>query len=250
MIDFHSHMLPGIDDGAQDVNTSLQMLTLCQNSGVSTVLMTPHCHPMSQEHVDIFLRKRDESFKALSSAIKRDKKEFPKILPAAEIRIYNGLHKYSGLEKLCIDGTNYILLEMPYEVWRDYAFEEIYQISRLGFRPLIAHLDRFMDQEHFFGEIYSLGSLIQMNASAFLDKTQRKKMLKFFETGHLHVLGSDTHNLTTRSPNVAAAYDIIIKKFGKEYSDYIDYAGNAILNNEDVYPTKFNRMSITRKLFI
>ena len=178
MIDFHSHILPGIDDGAQDVETSLKMLTACQNSGVSTVLLTPHCHPISQEHVDNFLEKRDIAQEALSSAIKREKIELPTILPAAEVRIYDGFHRYKNINKLCITGTNYILLEMPYDIWRDYAFEEIYQITRLGLRPLMAHLDRFLDQEHLFHEFYSLGALVQINASAFISPRERKKMIK------------------------------------------------------------------------
>lgn len=250
MIDFHSHMLPGIDDGAQDVETSLEMLTLCQNSGVSTVLMTPHCHPRSQEHIDKFIENRDNAYKILSSAIKNEKKEFPRIIPASEIRIYDGLSRYKGLEKLCISGTNYILLEMPYEVWRDYAFEEIYKVVRLGFRPIMAHLDRFLDQEHFFREIYALGPLVQINASAFLERAQRKKMLKFFETGHLQVLGSDTHNLKDRAPNVASAYDIIVKKFGKEYANYIDYAGDTILKNQEVSLSSFPKMTSIKKMLI
>jgi len=250
MIDFHSHMLPGIDDGAQDVNTSLQMLTLCQDSGVSTVLMTPHCHPRSQAHVDNFTEKRDDAFRVLTASIEKEKKTFPNIVPAAEIRIYDGFHKYKGIEKLCIKDTNYILLEMPYEVWKDYAFEEIYQITRLGFRPLMAHLDRFLDQEHLFHEIFALDVAVQMNTSAFLGKATRRKMLKFFETGHLQVIGSDTHDLFERKPNVAEAYNIIANKFGKEYAGYIDYAGQAILNNETVYPPKFSKMSAFKKMMI
>lgn len=250
MIDFHSHILPKIDDGAQDIETSLKMLTVAKDAGVKTMLATPHCHPMSQEKVDRFIKKRDEAFESLSNAIRTQNLELPKIVPAAEIRIYNGFHKLSGIDKLCIDGTNYILLEMPYEVWKDYAFEEIYQIIRLGFRPIIAHLDRFLDQEKSFGEIFSLDTAIQINSSAFIEPTARKKMLKLFETGHIQVLGSDAHNLADRSPDVHMAYNIIGKKFGKEYVDYIIASENAILENKDVYPSNFPKMSTFKKMFI
>ncbi len=248
MIDFHSHMLPGIDDGAQDVETSLKMLSVSKENGVDTVLLTPHCHPRSQEHIDAFLERRDSAFKTLSSEIK--KQEFPKILPASEIRIYADFHKYKRLEELCISGTNYILLEMPYELWKDYAFEEIYQLTRLGFKPIMAHLDRFLDQQKHFREIFSLGSLVQMNTSAFLETATRKKMAKFFETGHIHVLGSDTHNLDDRPPDMAEAYDVIARKFGTEYTDYINYAGESILKNKDVRPSNFAKMNPIKKLFI
>ena len=247
MIDFHSHILPGVDDGSKDIDTSLKMLSVSKENGVDTVLLTPHCHPRSQEHIDAFLERRDNAFKALSSTIGED---LPKIVPASEIRIYQDFHKYSRLDELCIKDTNYILLEMPYELWKDYAFEEIYQLTRLGFKPIMAHLDRFLDQEKHFREIFSLGSLVQMNTSAFLENATRKKMPKFFEEGHIHVIGSDTHDLYERKPDMKAAYDIISKRFGTEYTDYIDYTGKSILQNKDVRPSHFEKMSLIKKMFI
>lgn len=250
MIDFHSHILPGIDDGARDVETSLKMLSVCRDTGIETVLMTPHCHPMSQEKVDSFIENRDDAFELLSSTLKKQKSKFPKIIPASEVRIYNGLHKLSGIDKLCIKDTNYILLEMPYEVWKDYAFEEIYHLTRLGFRPIMAHLDRFLDQEKYFGEFFSLDVQVQINSSAFIESGIRKKMIKLFEHGHIQVLGSDTHNLSNRTPNVETAYNIIEKKFGKEYVDYINASGNSILKNADVKPSGFQKMGAFKKVFI
>jgi len=248
MIDFHSHILPGVDDGSRDVDTSLKMLSISKEGGVDTVVLTPHCHPRSQEHIDAFLEGRDSAFKTLSVAI--NDKEFPKLVPASEIRIYQDLHKYNGLERLCISGTSYILLEMPYEIWKDYAFEEIYQLTRLGFKPIMAHLDRFLDQEKHFREIFSLGALVQMNTSAFLESATRKKMAGFFETGHIHVIGSDAHDLFERKPDMADAYNVISKKFGTEYTDYINLAGESILNNKDVHPSSFPKMNFMKKLFI
>lgn len=247
MIDFHSHILPAIDDGSKDVETSLKMLDISRQNGVDAVVLTPHCHPRSQEHIDKFLQRRDNAFKMLSSLVTE---ELPQLIPASEIRIYQDFHKYKRLDELCISGTNYILLEMPYELWKDYAFEEIYQLTRLGFKPIMAHLDRFLDQEKHFREIFSLGSLVQMNTSAFLEPATRKKMAKFFETGHIHVIGSDTHDLYKRKPDMKDAYDVISKKFGAEYVDYIDYAGKSILENKDVEPSHFEKMNLMKKLFI
>lgn len=247
MIDFHSHILPGIDDGADSVETSLEMLAISRENGVDTVILTPHCHPRSQEHIDRFLENRKRAFESLSSALTGD---LPKIIPASEIRIYQGFCKYNRLDELCISGTDCILLEMPYELWKDYAFEEIYQITRLGFKPIMAHLDRFLDQEKHFHEFFSLGSLTQINTSAFLESSTRKKMADLFGKGHIHVIGSDAHDLFMRKPDMKSAYEIISKKFGKEYIDYIDYAGENILKNEDVRPSDFPKINPIKKLFI
>lgn len=250
MIDFHSHILPDMDDGAKDVDMSLKMLEVCRETGVETVVLTSHCHPAEQEDIDEFLKKREASYKALLSAVKRQKLKLPKIIPASEIRIYKDMHKLSGFDKLCISGTEYILLEMPYEKWKDYAFEEIYQIKRLGFKPIMAHLDRFFDQSRLFGEIYSLNPLIQVNTSAFLEKGPKGKVLKMLEEGHLHILGSDTHNLDDRSPNLAKAYNLINSKLGEDYTDYIDYAGNAILENKTVKTAALPKINPFKKMFM
>ena len=250
MIDFHSHILPGIDDGARDVETSLKMLSVCRDTGIETVLMTPHCHPMSQEKVDSFIENRDDAFELLSGTLKKQKSRFPKIIPAAEVHIYDGLHKCSGLEKLCIKDTNYILVEMPYRTWKDYAFEEVYQLTRLGFRPIMAHIDRFLDQEKSFGEIFSLNVQVQVNSSAFKSHGIRKKMLKLFESGHILGFGCDALNLSDRSPDVSSAYKILEKKFGREYVDYINASGNAILKNDSVNPSSFSESGILKKMFI
>ena len=114
----------------------------------------------------------------------------------------------------------------------------------------MAHLDRFLDQKKHFREIYSLGSLVQVNTSAFLESATRKKMADFFETGHIHVLGSDAHDLYDRKPDMADAYNVIAKKFGTEYTDYIDYAGESILKNKEVHPSHFSKINPIKKLFI
>lgn len=248
MIDFHSHILPGIDDGAQDVETSLKMLSIEKADGVNTVIMTPHCHPRSQKHIDTFLENRNNAFKTLSSAT--ENQDLPKIISASEIRIYQNLHKYKRLEELCICGTDYILLEMPYELWKDYVFEEIYQITLLGFKPIMVHLDRFLDQKKHFHELYSLNALVQINTSAFLETSTRRRMADFFEAGHIHVLGSDAHDLYDRKPDMASACEIISKKFGDEYIDYINHTGDSILKNERVNPSDFPKISPIKKLFI
>ena len=75
-------------------------------------------------------------------------------------------------------------------------------------------------------------------------------MVKFFEKGHIHVLGSDTHDLVDRKPDLADAYRVISRKFGEEYTSYINYAGENILKNKDVKPSAFPKMNPIKKIFI
>lgn len=250
MIDFHSHILPGVDDGAQDIETSLKMLKICSATGIDTIVATPHCHPVSQDKIYSFLDRREAAANRLFSAVSASAEEYPEIVLASEIRIYNGFSRYKALDKLTIGDTNYILLEMPYEKWRDDTFEELYRITRLGFKPIMAHLDRFLDQEKLFGELYSLDLLYQINSCAFLDRSTRKMMVRLFEKNAVHVIGSDTHNLSDRKPDAAAAYEVIGKKFGKEYVEFLERNGRCILENKDIPSHGMPKLGAIKKLML
>lgn len=234
MIDFHSHILPGIDDGAPDIATSLKMLKICADTGIDTIVATPHCHPLDPEDIDLFLQAREESAKRLFSAISESGESYPEIVLASEVRIYDGLSKYDNLDKLTISGTDYILLEMPYEKWKYDTFDEIYAITERGLKPIMAHLDRFFDQSHLFDELFAMGLLYQINSCAFIDKTTRKMVAKLLDRNAVHLLGSDSHNLTDRLPDAAEAYNIASKKFGANFSAFLDSNGKNVLKNRDI----------------
>lgn len=245
MVDFHSHILPGIDDGAQDIETSLKMLKICADTGIDTVVATPHCHPVHPDKIHSFLQRRDYSAEQLRSAISASGDKYPEIVLAAEIRIYDGISQYDDLDKLTISGTDYILLEMPYEKWKYDTFDEIYNITRRGLKPIMVHLDRFLDQEHLFDELYAMDLLYQINSCAFIDKNTRKMIVRLLENHAAHIIGSDTHNLSDRKPDVAKAYEIIGKKFGEEYVDFFIKNGRNILENKDIsgkYPKKLGAL--------
>ncbi len=250
MIDFHSHILPGIDDGASNIEISLEMLRLSIASGVDTVVATSHCYPVDTNDAMVFLEKRDAAFNILSSAIASSKERLPSIIRGAEVHFAKGLSKLKSIDKLCIENTEYLLLELPYKKWTDDVYEEIYHITRLGLKPILAHLDRYIGQEKQFSELLSLNVLCQINASAFFDKKLRKKALNLFSNDAIHVIGSDMHNLTNRPPNLAEAYDIIEKKFGWEYVDFLKQNSKRITQNNEALPTRLPKLSFIKKFNI
>lgn len=250
MIDFHSHVLPDIDDGAKNTQMSIDMLKLSLESGVSTVIATPHCYITSEDSVESFLSQREHSYEKLKKAIMEQNISVPEIILGSEVHISPNLSKTPDLKKLCLSGTDYILLEMPYEPWKDWMFEEVYQVTLLGLKPILAHLDRFLSQEKQFQNLYSINVLFQINASAFIEKSTRRKILDFFANDAAHVIGSDMHNLTTRAPNLGEAYSIIENKFGWEYADYLQQNSSRILLNKMALPTRLPNLNIIKKLFI
>ena len=112
MIDMHSHILPYIDDGAKDVEMSLAMLKLAKEQGVKKIAATPHCFTSKQDGIDGFLRKRQESYEKLMSAME-NKEDYPEIILGAEIHLACDMGELPNISSLCYQNTNYILLEIP-----------------------------------------------------------------------------------------------------------------------------------------
>lgn len=251
MIDFHSHILPAIDDGANDVNVALEMLSKSYNDGVDTVVSTSHCYITEGcGDIDKFLKHRTSAYNILKTAIARDGRDSPEILLAAEVHVSAGMSRCENLPLLRIPDTDYILLEMPYENWTDAVFEEIYHVIRMGMRPIIAHLDRYPNKEAQIRELLSLDVLCQINAGAFLNKDSRKMILRFLKSDAAHVIGSDMHNMTSRSPNLAEAYSVIEDKFGSAYADFFESNSKCILHNGIPQATNLPKIGFFKKMFL
>ena len=152
MIDFHSHILPGIDDGAQDIETSLALIEEEKKQGVSTIVLTPHFYP-DRNTPDNFLKEREEAYRKLTSH--PESSTFPNFIKGAEVALTYELPKLEGLEKLCIEGTNLILIELPYHTYNEWVLNALFGISARGLVPIIAHFERFVSFE-FFKAFYKL----------------------------------------------------------------------------------------------
>lgn len=251
MIDFHSHILPHVDDGASDIEVSMDMLAKSKSMGIDTVVSTSHCYPSKLDSdISEFLLARNKSYNKLMAKINSSEEQYPKIVLGCEVHLMRNLSKAQNLEQLCIENTNYLLLEMPTSKWNDQHFEEIYHITQLGIRPIIAHLDRYFGVTTRINELLSLPVLIQINADAFSIKAKRQEILKLFEEDAVHVIGSDMHNLTSRPPNLAEAYRIIDKKFGKDYTKYLMRSCEKILSNQTVSSPHIKKPNMLKKIFV
>lgn len=249
MIDFHSHFLPETDDGAKSLAESLEMLSFSKKSGVDTVVSTSHCYAVNgDQSIKDFLEKRKNAYTEVVNAIGGNTQNYPKIVLGCEVHLVPNLSTFSFLPQLCIENTDYILLEMPFSKWEDAHFEEIYHITNLGLKPIIAHIDRYFDIEDKFPDLFSLNLLYQANAESFIAKGSRKKLADLFQKDALHILGSDMHNMTSRPPNFADAYAVIGKKFGKDYIDYLETASKKILENGFVPAPKFEKLGFFKQI--
>ncbi|MBR0160123.1 MAG: hypothetical protein IJQ02_02355 [Oscillospiraceae bacterium] len=210
MIDFHTHILPGMDDGAADAAESLEMLRTSFEQGVDTVFATSHFYA-DEEDPASFLRRRDAAFRELREAYANVKEDFgpiPTILPGAEILYFPGMADCEELKPLALGTTGLLLIEPPVAPFSSTMLDEIEAVeSHLGLVPVIAHLDRYcrlLNDFSLFDRLSQRRVLIQVNGSFFLHRQTERFALEMLEEEMFQFLGSDCHNVTTRPPCLGA----------------------------------------------
>ena len=231
IIDMHCHILPGVDDGARDVETSLAMLEASRAQGVQYMVATPHFYA-TRDRVDTFLDRRREAWETLKSQMGAD---YPGIVLGAEVAFFRGISRAERLEALKIEGTDCILLEMPFRPWSEDDVDEVSEIlEKRGYTIILAHVERYLAMRgnaDYIGNLLELPVLAQINAESLLDWRQRGKLIKMVRNGQVHLLGSDCHGIHHRPPNLGEGREILRKKTGTEYLDRIDRRSEELLFN-------------------
>lgn len=231
MVDFHTHILPAVDDGSKQIEQSLQMLECQKNQGVRKVVLTPHFYPRT-DRLDAFLERRQQAYDQLCQASK-DRGQLPELILGAEVAYYRGIGQSDVLKELTIGGTQYLLVEMPFGVWTDAMYQELESLYRLqGIVPILAHLDRYLRVFHtkrILKRLADLPVLVQVNAQFFIGKRTRRTALKLFAQGSIDLLGSDCHNLDRRPPCLKEAYDVIRAHFGEDAIRHMEETEDNIL---------------------
>ncbi len=230
VIDFHSHILPGMDDGSKSVAMSLDMLARCRQQGIDLLLATPHFYGF-REHVQAFLTRRERAWEQLAAAKGH---EGPAILLGAEVTLYSGLTALEGLDRLCLANTRTLLLEMPFAAWGGLELDAVSTLSLdRGYRVVLAHFERFLPLQKDTGVLHSLLELpveLQINAGRLTGSFgERRRALAFFRSGRARLLGSDCHNLDSRPPNLGPARAYLRKKLGPQPLREIDSCGLRLL---------------------
>lgn len=229
VIDFHTHCLPGMDDGSESVETSIQMLRMMRDDGTDFVLATPHYY-RKRESISSFLERRTAAFESLSTHLEAD---VPKLIPCAETAFYFGMEDDPDLNELCAFGTSILLLEMPFSAWTDYEVNAVEHLCLdRGFTLVLAHYERFTvnrGNAENAERILRLPVRVQINAASLLPRFTRRRWLQMFRNGSAHLLGSDCHDLTRRKPNLGHGRAVIEKSLGREALQAIDACAAELL---------------------
>ena len=228
MIDWHNHILPGMDDGSHSLTQSISMLDFQTVQGVDTVVATPHFYA-NDESVQEFLERRNESFEGLSAQMAES---LPRIVLGAEVRYYQGISRLAGLDLLRIQDSKLLLLEMPQSVWTEYMIRELLELSgKNSIKIVLAHVERYLTLQNqvTWKRISESGILMQANSDFFTSLTTKRRALSLLKEGNIHFIGSDCHNLTSRPPNICKAFDVIRRKFGNDYVEQMNEYGDSML---------------------
>lgn len=213
--DYHSHILPRIDDGAKDVEMSMKMIEILKTQGIERVIATPHFYLHKQKSVSDFLRKRDNALKKIDSSPLE-------IVTGAEVAIEHGLSEVKDIEKLAITGTNLILLEFPYSHFAEWMIEEIHNVTyEHNLKPIIAHVHRYISyyNKSDMEQILKIDAIFQVNNEALRIFKEKRLMKKLLKNDFPVVFGSDCHNLSSRKPN----FDLLFKKIKENLLDESDF---------------------------
>jgi len=214
MIDTHIHMIPGVDDGAKDLETSVQMMHMAMNEGVNEMILTPHFNMPAYHN-----QKVDKQYQLLKEYIVREKIDFKLHLGN---EIYLSEESMAGIDQgkaHTMGDSRYLLIELPY--YHYYPFHEsmLFELQEKGYKIVLAHVERyeiFSKKPEKFAYLSKNGIYGQLTSRYIMEGKTRKKALKWIETGLIQIVASDAHDMIKRPPFMKMAYETVIKAFGEE----------------------------------
>lgn len=230
-VDFHTHVLPGVDDGSRSLKESIALLKLEAEQGITRVVATPHFYPQ-HDSPERFLSCRSEAEARLREELEKHP-GLPELVVGAEVYFFHGISETDVLPELTIGENRCILIEMPYGPWTDSMYRELENIYvKRDLIPIVAHVDRYISRFRTFGiprRLAELPVMVQANAEFFLDRSTASMAIRMLKEDRIHLLGSDCHNMKTRKPNLEEALERIQKRLGKEAVSRIgDYGQNLL----------------------
>ena len=209
MIDFHCHILPGVDDGSGSVSESLAMLRRSFLQGVDLMVSTCHFYA-DEEYPQTFLERRNRAFRELQNAMLLSPNVYPRIVLGAEVLYFPGIDQAEEISTLKIGASQCILIEPPMTAWSDDMLDEIAQLGEnFHCTPVIAHVDRYMNRledETLMDRLRERNMVVQVNGSYFVNPKTVKAAVQHLKNGDIQLIGSDCHNLDSRAPNLGLAW--------------------------------------------
>lgn len=220
MIDIHSHIIFGVDDGAKTEVDTKDLLVESYKQGVRKIIATPHRRRgMFETDLEIII----ENFKRVEEIAKEVSDDLKVYLGCEIFYREDEIENIENRKHPTLADTDYILVEFPYEMrYRDIN-RALNKIMFLGLTPIVAHVERYMDvDENGIHQLINMGVYIQVNAESVLKtkligdkhKHLKKRAKKYLDKNLVHFIASDMHNVETRKTHMKEAFEIIKNKYG------------------------------------
>lgn len=235
MIDLHSHILPGIDDGAKTLVDSLEMARIAVADGIQTMACTPHIYP------GMYMND-GPGIAAARDALQRELDHHGialKLVVGADVHLVPGLLDGIRTGRVpTLNGSRYLLLE-PSHTTQPPQFEaSVFNLVASGYTPVITHPERLpWIENHFptFLRLIEQGAWMQVTAGAVTGVFGRRAQYwgeRFLGEGHTHILATDAHSTTRRKPQLSEAMAVAERLLGVEEAlKLVSTRPQAILDN-------------------
>ncbi len=236
-VDFHTHILPGIDDGSTSIDESVKMVHQLMEQGIDKIFLTPHFYPQ-KNYPEIFLKERETAVQSLNNELQH-LENAPKLILGAEACFATGMSSWDILPDLAMGDTGFILIEMPFCKWSDRMYRElelIYLERKLI--PILAHVERYFSDNGtrgFLDVLLDMPVLLQVNASFLIEKHTRRLACKMFNNNSLHLIGSDCHGSSWRAPNIGQAKDVLWANTTADAQRNLLEMEKAVLNGHNIF---------------
>lgn len=251
MLDVHCHILPEIDDGAQDLETSLKMARIAVENGTKAIAATPHAIegkwlPTWQEI--------EEKCGQLRKVLEKEGIELP-IYPGAEVAFsLDILDRIDGPGAYCINGGRYMLAELPALEIPGYAEDFLFRLQAKGITPILAHPERHPEiakNPEILVDWINKGVLIQVNGPSVLgrmgERAQKTAEL-LLVNNMVHLIGSDAHSANHRNTNLAKVAEEIIRVVGKQRAETLLINNpTQIIKGDDIQVFEISRLKRPQK---
>ncbi len=218
-IDIHSHLLPGVDDGAEDMAMSMQLIEQGMEDGIGTWVATPHV-------IDQFTAEIDAHHRAVFDELRAEVERRGygvELHLASEIMFQEDVQSVRARPSGTFDeGGRYFLMEFPLSFFPGHAEDILFDFQRARMTPIIAHVERYaslMQQPEKVAQMVDRGILMQMNARSILSVSPpnlRRFAERLVTGGAIHFVASDAHHPRNRPAQVREAYDRVAELAGED----------------------------------
>jgi len=234
MVDIHSHIIPGIDDGAKNMEMTLEMLKNAEREGTTEIIATPH---YLLEYGEATIKEVKNHVKKINELLEDEK---------IDVKIYSGqevyftekiIEDYMNGEIGTLNDSRYMLIEFPMEKFNENIFDIIYELQVRDIIPIIAHPERykpFMKTPALINDFINQGYLFQVNAGSIQGKFGEnvRKTADIFLKNHIYnFMGSDAHNITNRNTGLKDALDLLNKDMNR---NIFEDSSKKVLKNEKI----------------